>query len=590
MEASSVLWFAPFRLELGHEQLWREDQPIPLRPKTFAVLRHLVMHPGQLVTQAELLDTVWAGTIVTDVVLRSCIRELRIVLGDDAQRPRYIATVHRRGYRFIAPLSPTPPVASIQDSVVSSQYSVARREAEDRQPAARSPQDFQSITPNTQHPAPRLVGRTAELAHLHERLARALSGERQVVFVTGEPGIGKTTLVDAFLRRLSGQDLWIGHGHCIEQYGAGEAYMPLLEALGHLCRAPGGERLITLLDQHAPTWLIQMPTLLSAVHLETLQRKVQGATRERMLREMGDAVSALTAEQPLVLWLEDLHWSDVSTLDLVSLLARRREPARLLVLGSYRLADVVVKAHPLPEVQRELQLHELCERLPLDLLTEASVAEYLVARAPLVPSSLAGEACLEPSRRSRNVGVLPRRADAVTLQHLAHVIHERTEGNPLFMATLVEHLLREGAIEVVDGQWQMREEMTRLASLVPESLRQWIAQQVERLSEGEQRLLEVASVVGQDFAVAAVAAGLAQPMEAVDTACAELTRNGRFIGAAGVQEWPDGTLGGRYTFRHALYRDVLYERVSDTRRILLHQRIGERKEAAYGVQAGAVAA
>src|SRR5262245_36002064 len=109
MEASSELCFAPFRLELGYEQLWREDQPIPLRPKTFAVLRHLVTHPGQLVTTEELLDTVWAKTIVSDTVLRSCIRELRTVLGDDAQRPRYIATVHRRGYRFIAPLSPTPP-------------------------------------------------------------------------------------------------------------------------------------------------------------------------------------------------------------------------------------------------------------------------------------------------------------------------------------------------------------------------------------------------------------------------------------------------------------------------------------------------
>src|SRR5215203_531622 len=105
MDASSELCFAPFRLELDREQLWREDQPIAVRPKTFAVLRHLGTHPGRLVTKDELLDAVWAGTIVSDTVLRRCIRELRTVLGDDAQRPRYIATVHRRGYRFIAPVA-----------------------------------------------------------------------------------------------------------------------------------------------------------------------------------------------------------------------------------------------------------------------------------------------------------------------------------------------------------------------------------------------------------------------------------------------------------------------------------------------------
>ena len=143
------------------------------------------------------------------------------------------------------------------------------------------------------------MGREAELAQLHGWLDKALRGERQLVFVTGEAGIGKTTLVDAFLQTLvpSPQhptpSSWLGRGQCIEQYGAGEAYMPILEALGRLCRELGGERLITLLNQHAPTWLVQMPTLLDAAELETLQRKVQGATRERMLREMAEAVDAI---------------------------------------------------------------------------------------------------------------------------------------------------------------------------------------------------------------------------------------------------------------------------------------------------------
>jgi predicted ATPase len=124
--------------------------------------------------------------------------------------------------------------------------------------------------------------------------------------------------------------VWIGRGQCIEQYGVGEGYLPILTALEHLCREPGHERLLSLLRQHAPLWLVQLPFVLSLQEREQLQREVQGATRERMLREMATLLGVLTAETPLILVLEDLHWSDPSTLDLLALVARRREPARLL--------------------------------------------------------------------------------------------------------------------------------------------------------------------------------------------------------------------------------------------------------------------
>jgi DNA-binding winged helix-turn-helix (wHTH) protein len=249
MRPEHQLCFPPFRLDLVNERLWREAQEIPLRKKTFAVLRYLVEHPDQLVTKEALLDAVWAGTYVSDVAPGVCIRELRRVLGDDRQTPRFIVTVHRRGYRFIAPLSTASPVqtSNTQHSGLSTQDSV-------------------------------VVGREAELAQLHRWLGKVLSGERQIVFVTGEPGIGKTTLVDAFLHGLDANP-WVGRGQCIEHYGAGEAYMPVLEALGRLCRGPGGERLIELLSRHAPTWLVQMPALLTPADLETLQRKTLGATR-----------------------------------------------------------------------------------------------------------------------------------------------------------------------------------------------------------------------------------------------------------------------------------------------------------------------
>src|SRR6185369_13044335 len=103
--------------------------------------------------------------------------------------------------------------------------------------------------------------------------------------------------------------------------GVGEAYFPVFAVLGQLCRTPEALRVRDILSQYAPTWLVQMPGLLDAAALEALQRRTQGATRERMLREMAEALEAVTVEQPLVVLLEDLHWSDHATVDLLSFLA-----------------------------------------------------------------------------------------------------------------------------------------------------------------------------------------------------------------------------------------------------------------------------
>jgi predicted ATPase len=166
------------------------------------------------------------------------------------------------------------------------------------------------------------VGREAELQQLHERLDQALRGERQTIFVTGEAGIGKTTVVETFVAQLATrEDLCIMQGQCVELYGAGEAYLPMLEAMEQACRT-GGEQLRALLRQYAPTWLVQMPSLLSLPEREQLQRELRGITRERMLREATRTIEALTVKKALVLILEDLHWSDYSTLDLLAYLAR----------------------------------------------------------------------------------------------------------------------------------------------------------------------------------------------------------------------------------------------------------------------------
>jgi predicted ATPase len=156
--------------------------------------------------------------------------------------------------------------------------------------------------------------------------------------------------------------------------------MPVLEALGRLCRGSDGQQLIALLSQYAPTWLVQMPALLSASELSALQAKVRGATQARMLREMAEAVEMLTNERPLLLILEDLHWSDYSTVALLSLLARRREPARLLILGTYRPIEILSNGHPLRGLPQEWQLRGYSHELELEGVSRSAVSEYLSRR------------------------------------------------------------------------------------------------------------------------------------------------------------------------------------------------------------------
>jgi predicted ATPase len=388
-----------------------------------------------------------------------------------------------------------------------------------------------------------------------------------VVWLTGEPGIGKTTVVNAFVEAAAAEgDVWLGRGQCIEHYGVGEAYLPVLEALGRLCRAPEGIALLPVLEQQAPTWLAQMPALLNAAALEAIQRRILGATQERMVREFAEAVEVLTVTRPLLLVLEDLHWSDYATLDLLTYLARRPGPSRLLVLGTYRPVEVLLRGHPLKTVKQELVLHGQAVELPLELLTAAEVAQYLALRGT-------GGATLPP-----------------TLRGLAQLMYQRTDGHPLALVTMVEHLLHRGVLREGAGSWEVQPETAAALREVPASVRQMIEQQFDRLSPAEQRVLEAASVAGSGCAVAAVAAGLDVAMEAVEDHCAGLAQRGQFLVASGIETWPDGTVTERYGWQHALHQEVVYARIPVGRRLRLHRRIGAREETGYGAQASAHAA
>ena len=529
-----MIEFPPYRLDERAGRLWHADRAVELRPKAWALLRYLADRPGALVTKEELHAAVWGDTVVSDDTLTQTLGELRRALQDDPRAPRVIETVHRRGVRFIARVRTTPPGDQGLTSAVT--------------------------LPSVPHVGPpaTLVGRDTELATLRAIFQAASAGERQVVFMQGEPGIGKTSIVEAFLHslRASADGVLIGYGQCVEQHGEREPYMPALEALERLSHGPARDVLLSTLRAVAPSWLARMPSLHSPADAGRPGRGDTDTTPHRMLREFASLAEAISVDRPLVLVLEDLHWSDQGTVDLVSVLAQRPERARIMLLGTYRPAEATVLDHPFAQVVGALRTHRQCREIALEYLNRSHVTAYLQDRF---------------------------RASTVD-DDVAAVVHAHTDGNPLFMVRLVEHLLDRGWLAEAEGVWRLSADRAAIEQEVPDDIQQLIQGQLRFASRAERDVLEVASVAGVVFDAPAVAAGLGLAPDEVESLCDELCRPRRWLHHRRSVEWPDGTLAVRYTFGHALYQRVLYARLSPSRRAILHQQIGERIEAGYAAR------
>jgi predicted ATPase/DNA-binding winged helix-turn-helix (wHTH) protein len=513
--------FGSFRLDTVNQCLWHGEARVALTPKAFGVLRYLVEHAGRLVTQDELLEELWPAIYVNPGVVRKYILEIRRALGDRLDALMFIETLPKRGYQFVAP---------VIDENAAGTLSAARTK--------------------------RIVGREPALAELGGYLSRARRGERQVVFITGEPGIGKTTLADEFEHRarIDAPGIRIAHGQCVEGYGGLEAYYPVLEALGQLFLGSEGESVVRVLAKQAPTWLVQFPALVNSKQRKMLERQILGATRERMLREIGEALETITSEEPLLLVLENLHWADASTIDFISAMARRRAPTRLMLIGTYRPAEVKSAEHSLEAVKQDLRVHQLCHEIALQPLKEVEVAEYLASEA--------------------GNGAIP--------QGLGELVYRRTEGNPLYMVAVLEHMQDRGLIAVENGSWRIKTPLQKIDLQAPEDLRRMIELQIEGLSEGEQRVLEAATLEGVGrtrFSVASRAALIGMKPQAFEDLCEKLCRRHRIFRRAGSAEFPDGTISPCYEFVHTLYREVCYRRIAPGRRAQLHARMGQWAEA-----------
>src|SRR5581483_7201476 len=221
-------------------------------------------------------------------------------------------------------------------------------------------------------------------------------------------------------------------------------YYPVLEAVGELMRGPDRDEVIRVLAAQAPTWLVQFASVIKAEETERLRRERLGAKRERMMRELCDAIETLSLDRPLLLILEDLQWVDNPTLDLISAVARRRGPAKLMLLATYRPVEVILSRSPLKLLKQDLLVHRLCREISLARLTEADVEQYLLAEFP--QSSVA--------------------------QRLCGPLHRHSDGNPLFMRAILERVLKTGVVRKEGHQWTLTRPPEDLGLEVPETLQQ----------------------------------------------------------------------------------------------------------------------
>jgi hypothetical protein len=392
-----------------------------------------------------------------------------------------------------------------------------------------------------QGPPRLLVGRQQELAALHAGFESAAAGRGLLLCVSGEPGLGKTALVEAFLQELAagGRLCGIARGCCSERLAGTEAYLPFLEALDSLLRGADAGPAAQALKLLAPTWYVQLaPLAADDPSLAGALEQAKGASQERLKRELKVFLQEVSRLRPLVVFLDDVHWADPSSVDLLAYLGGRCAALRLLLVVTFRPSDLLVSRHPFGPVKLELQGRGVCREIALPLLSRADCDRYQEL-------AFAGHQFPE---------------------EFAAAVHARTGGNPLFIVDLLRYLRDRGALVPELGGWALARSVTDVLGELPESVRGMIQRKVERLSAKDRRLLMAASVQGSEFDSAVVAGVLGRESAEVEERLDFLDRVHGLVRLVREHEFPDRTLTLRYGFVHVLYQNALYAALRPTRK------------------------
>ena len=401
------------------------------------------------------------------------------------------------------------------------------------------------------------VGRKKERADLHATFQRTLDGRSSILCVSGEPGQGKTTLVEEFLMDLVNQNrALVARGRCSERLAGAEAYLPILETLDSLMNGAEREAVAAAMKNLAPTWYAQLAPA-SAAPLQA-----GPPSPEKMKRELAALLHEISRQQPLVLFLDDVQWADLSTVDLLSYLSTKLDGLRALILITFRGPELHSSNPQFLALLLDLQSRGVCREIALGFFAPEEIQEYIDRKFP-------GHGFPEEFARG---------------------IHQRTEGNPLFVADLLGYLQEKQAIALQDGRWMLAGSSAGLLTGLPESVRSMVQRKMEQLAENERKLLMAASVQGSDFDAAVVARAVNADPADIEEGLERLERKSGFVKLAAEHEYPDRSLTLRYRFVHVLYQNAFFAALGPSRRASLSRMVAEALLEFHGVQAVRIAA
>ena len=397
------------------------------------------------------------------------------------------------------------------------------------------------------------VGRVAETELLSRMWERASQGERGVVLVAGEPGIGKTRLVTHTAIERHGDGAVVLYGRCEEDLAT--PFGPWIEALDHYIEHAPEDVLRSHVERHGGELTRLLPGLRRRVPDAPAPKDTDPETERYLL--FGAALGLLieaSSTEPVMLLIDDLHWADKPTLALLKHVVGGSANERLLTLGTYRDSELS-RQHPLTDTLADLRRESGVERISLDGLEERDVVAILEAAAG-------------------------HDMDELGLR-LARQIAGDTNGNPFFVTELLRNLTESGAlVQTSAGRWELKGRMSELG--LPESVREVVGRRVERLGEEARTALTSAAVIGRDFD----AELLVRVVDQSEDELLDLLEEA--VTAAVLVERSDRP--GAFSFAHALINQTLYEDLGATRRSRLHKRVAEALEDICGTDPGARAA
>jgi DNA-binding winged helix-turn-helix (wHTH) protein/tetratricopeptide (TPR) repeat protein len=497
--------FAEYELDRSAYQLRRRGRPVQLERIPLDLLLLLIDRRGHLVTREEIFERIWGKNLFLDVdnAINAAVRKIRRALRDDPDAPRFVVTVPTKGYRFVAAAHETShqPLHSAKKSVRLTQGSI--------------------------------VGREHELALLLNGLDDAVAGRGRLMFlVSGEPGVGKTRLADEVAVVADAKRMTLLVGHCSEHDEA-VAYLPFVEILENFVdRASNPDVLRKALGDQGPELARLLPKLRSILpELPPPLDLPPAQARRHLFNCFCDFATRLAKEQPALFILEDLHWADDSSLSLLDHLTQRLSDLPLMVIGTYRDADLNV-TRGLAKTLEDLLRGRLATRVSLKGLPRDEVSAML--------KSLSG--------KSPPASVVSE-------------IYAETEGNPFFVEELFRHLEEENRLYDVSGQFRSELKIAELEA--PPSVRLVVARRLARLSDLTQKMLATAAVIGRFFSFEILQASSADDADSILECVEEAEKAGLVFSVA---ESPKA----RFEFSHELTRQAVIGGLSAARRQKLH--------------------